>query len=292
MEYKYKCFYGGFLILFLCIVLMLVGGYFCTKAFGAETWPPAYTVKEGDTLSGIAERYGTTWEKLHEINPYIKDPNLIYPGQVISLDPTMKMTKVIKKSTGPVEPLWVTPVIFREKLTKLMFKEIGLAQVASDIALLRLKETVVTISFYNSRNLFCSSRQLSTSLHKYYLTLEIYQLANVLTDVYKNDPELGCLITALAWVESGFHNRRGSSGEVGFYQVLPSTLKDIYKAKWQEAMYRMEADPKFATDFAIWYLGCLRKGCSLNTALYRYNGHPSYPGLVQYRLSAIRRLAR
>lgn len=41
-----------------------------------------YTVKGGDTLSGIAKKYGTTWQKLAEINK-IKNPSLIYPGQKI-----------------------------------------------------------------------------------------------------------------------------------------------------------------------------------------------------------------
>ncbi|WP_195430771.1 LysM peptidoglycan-binding domain-containing protein [Clostridium sp. D46t1_190503_E9] len=43
-----------------------------------------YTVQSGDTLSGIAQRYGTTWEHLAQINN-ISDPNLIYPGQVLKI---------------------------------------------------------------------------------------------------------------------------------------------------------------------------------------------------------------
>lgn len=43
-----------------------------------------YTVKSGDTLSGIAARYGTTWQELQRING-IKDANRIYPGQVLTL---------------------------------------------------------------------------------------------------------------------------------------------------------------------------------------------------------------
>lgn len=43
-----------------------------------------YTVKKGDTLSGIAARYGTTYQKLAKKNK-IKDPNLIYPGQKIEI---------------------------------------------------------------------------------------------------------------------------------------------------------------------------------------------------------------
>lgn len=46
--------------------------------------PNTYTVKAGDTLSGIASRFGTTWQELQRING-IKDANRIFPGQVITL---------------------------------------------------------------------------------------------------------------------------------------------------------------------------------------------------------------
>ena len=39
-------------------------------------------IGRGDTLSGIASRYGTTYQHLAEING-IKNPNLIYAGQRI-----------------------------------------------------------------------------------------------------------------------------------------------------------------------------------------------------------------
>ena len=44
-----------------------------------------YVVKRGDTLSAIARRYGTTVSRLMDLNPYIENPNLIYPGDVIRL---------------------------------------------------------------------------------------------------------------------------------------------------------------------------------------------------------------
>ena len=39
-----------------------------------------YTVKSGDTLSGIAQKYKTTYQKIASDNN-IKNPNLIFPGQ-------------------------------------------------------------------------------------------------------------------------------------------------------------------------------------------------------------------
>ena len=47
-----------------------------------------YTVKKGDTLSGIASRYGTTYQELAKINN-IENPNLIYPGQVLKINGTI-----------------------------------------------------------------------------------------------------------------------------------------------------------------------------------------------------------
>ncbi|MEU9385039.1 transglycosylase family protein [Streptomyces sp. NPDC048279] len=46
-----------------------------------------YTVREGDTLSRIAERHGTTWQRLYAANEAVigDDPNLIVPGQRLAL---------------------------------------------------------------------------------------------------------------------------------------------------------------------------------------------------------------
>ena len=46
--------------------------------------PNTYTVKAGDTLSGIASKYGTTYQELARINN-IENPNLIYPNQILTL---------------------------------------------------------------------------------------------------------------------------------------------------------------------------------------------------------------
>lgn len=45
-----------------------------------------YTVVSGDTLSAIAERHGTTWQRLYAVNrATVADADLIYPGQVLAL---------------------------------------------------------------------------------------------------------------------------------------------------------------------------------------------------------------
>ena len=47
--------------------------------------PAFYTVKAGDTLSAIAASYSLTLQQLLDLNPWIKNPNLIYPGDHIRI---------------------------------------------------------------------------------------------------------------------------------------------------------------------------------------------------------------
>lgn len=58
-------------------------------AIGGAAVPPqsagtAYTVQSGDTLSGIAAKFGTTYQAIAAKNG-IANPNLIYPGQVLHI---------------------------------------------------------------------------------------------------------------------------------------------------------------------------------------------------------------
>lgn len=46
-----------------------------------------YTVQRGNTLGAIAQEYGTTVEQLVRLNN-ISNPNLIYPGQVLTINST------------------------------------------------------------------------------------------------------------------------------------------------------------------------------------------------------------
>ena len=47
---------------------------------GTVSTKHTYTVQSGDTLSGIAAKFGTTYQEIAAANG-IADPNRIYPGQ-------------------------------------------------------------------------------------------------------------------------------------------------------------------------------------------------------------------
>lgn len=62
-----------------------------------------YTVVSGDTLSGIAAKYGTTYQRLAEYNG-IADPSKIYPGQQI------KIPGAVSNTPAPAETAPTTDV--------------------------------------------------------------------------------------------------------------------------------------------------------------------------------------
>ena len=57
-----------------------------------------YTVKSGDTLSGIAKKFGTTVQNLVKLNN-IANPNLIYPNQVLKISEAVQSTSKPSETT-------------------------------------------------------------------------------------------------------------------------------------------------------------------------------------------------
>jgi LysM repeat protein len=66
--------------------------------------PARYTIKRGDTISGIAERYGVTTQSLLTLNGLTRT-SIIYPGQVIRLSgSSIAITPVSNVTPTPADP--------------------------------------------------------------------------------------------------------------------------------------------------------------------------------------------
>ncbi|MFN2228258.1 MAG: LysM peptidoglycan-binding domain-containing protein [Anaerolineae bacterium] len=63
-----------------------------------------YVVQPGDTLTRIAQRFGTTVQAILAANPQITNPNLIYVGQVIEIPGGQAVTPTPTPTTTPVTP--------------------------------------------------------------------------------------------------------------------------------------------------------------------------------------------
>ena len=65
-------------------------------------WPDSYQVQPGDTLSSIAERYGTTQGVLRALNPAIDSADLLYIGQEIDLPDNAVPVPITREATTHV----------------------------------------------------------------------------------------------------------------------------------------------------------------------------------------------
>ena len=71
----------------------------------SEVKTTTYTVVSGDTLSGIAMTYNTSWQLLADINN-ISNPGLIYAGQVIKVPCTATTNKSLLYTVKSGDSLW------------------------------------------------------------------------------------------------------------------------------------------------------------------------------------------
>ena len=71
----------------------------------SEVKTTTYTVVSGDTLSGIAMKYNTSWQLLADINN-ISNPGLIYAGQVIKVPCTATTNKGLLYTVKSGDSLW------------------------------------------------------------------------------------------------------------------------------------------------------------------------------------------
>ncbi len=71
---------------------------------GGSSAGGTYTVRAGDTMWSIAKKFGISLSELIRLNPQIKDPNMIYPGQRINVPRTP-----VKPPAPPQPPVPPTP---------------------------------------------------------------------------------------------------------------------------------------------------------------------------------------
>ena len=78
------------IIILLTLVILLLGSALGGRLLGVFAQSPcakgdaSYSVRFGDTLSAIAMRYRTTWQRLATYN-HIANANLIFPGQQVCI---------------------------------------------------------------------------------------------------------------------------------------------------------------------------------------------------------------
>ena len=81
---------GRHVIVLAALGVLLAGGAIGGRLLGVFAQSPCangdqvYTVVSGDTLSGIAARYNTTWWRLASYN-HLGDANLIFPAQMLCI---------------------------------------------------------------------------------------------------------------------------------------------------------------------------------------------------------------
>ena len=57
--------------------------------------PGTYVVQSGDTMTAIAKKFGVSLAALEAANPQVTNPDLIFPGQVLTI-PTTVVTYVVQ----------------------------------------------------------------------------------------------------------------------------------------------------------------------------------------------------
>ena len=97
-------------------VLYIPTGYGSAPVY-SPPYGSTYVVQKGDTLGKIAARCGVSWRDIWAVNPQIKDPSLIYAGQVINLP-----SGVSVPSPVPTYPPYQVPATDSYSTLKITYK--------------------------------------------------------------------------------------------------------------------------------------------------------------------------
>lgn len=96
----------------LSVLLIAIAVWFVGSSISVTTWaqPITHTVQKGDTLWSICEKYygdPDLWPKLWEMNPFITNPHLLKPGDVVTLlekEPAKEVPAAETRATKPEPP--------------------------------------------------------------------------------------------------------------------------------------------------------------------------------------------
>lgn len=91
------------LLIFVCAVLLLISGQAAAQPALKTGHPSTYTVQPGDTLWDIAGRFlqqPWRWREIWQANPDLKNPNKLYPGDVLSLSYVNGSPRIIRERRG------------------------------------------------------------------------------------------------------------------------------------------------------------------------------------------------
>ena len=100
-------------LLAVSTAMLLTLASFAFAAELAQDHPTSYTVKKGDTLWDISARFLSKpwlWPEIWQANPQVKNPHLIYPGDVLSLVYVNGEPRVTRE-TGPGPQVRVSEAI-------------------------------------------------------------------------------------------------------------------------------------------------------------------------------------
>ena len=100
--------------------ILVLAALFLVETASAQTPPPPnrsawesgwHVVRPGDTLEGLSERFlgaHELWHELHALNPWVKDPDLLFPGQRLRIfleRPTAQPSAQVKAISRQVNEL-------------------------------------------------------------------------------------------------------------------------------------------------------------------------------------------